>query len=97
LLYKRKSILTKKLLFLQTVNIIIIKTKTIKTKTEITETITKTTETLVIIKYTDNLIITADSENIIISVKKRIVNYKNIQTKNRQKQKRFIKTSLITI
>jgi hypothetical protein len=48
-----------------------------------TET-TETTETLITIEYTDNLITTADSEDAAMSVRKRIADHRNIQTKNRQ-------------
>jgi hypothetical protein len=84
-LYRRKSILTKRLSSLQ-IAVITIKTETttetteITTETtEITTETTETTKTLVTIEYTDNLITTADSEDVVISVRKRIANYRNIQ------------------
>jgi hypothetical protein len=84
LLYRKRNTLTKKLSFLQIINIIVTKIKIIKTITEKTKTIktiteiTETTKTLVIIEYTDNLITTTDLENVVISVRKRIINYRNI-------------------
>jgi hypothetical protein len=91
-LYRRKNISVKEYILssLQTVNTIIAKTET-------TETTTETTETLVTIEHTDNLITIADPEDTAISVRKRIANYRNIQTKNRQEQKRSTKASSITV
>ena len=61
-----------------------------------TKTTTKTTETLVATEHTDNLIAIADPGDVTTSARKRIADYRSIQTRNGQERKRPTKASSMT-